>query len=409
MNNKIIYPLLIIIFSVLIIYAILTKRNNDKLNNGIEKFMNNYIEKNEADLKLNAENNTMITQKFANGTWTQLSTTFDSNQKPNNLMTINLSSVIDADNIGNNGNYGTITLPSGSSGDPSTNASFNITYVLDENIIAVSTVTPVLSMHIKFLNILGDEKDININKPFYTPSTLNSIVSIFIGEIAVIKYASYKIYDDKVNGEVFRIIKSRDYLIDQPPPVYDFKAYDIIIGNYLFSPNLISLTYGNNNNEIKNTLNNFYTNNVQFSIQRVFSSPTGAEIITKNSPRKELAINKSGQIPNNIVIDPFINDKYANGLDSFFKPKATILYFYKLTNVNTTYDYANPTMVPVPSASFNFKNGGNSMYQNMIESNILNTVQQVNKNTYTMTYVTKVPSDLTSQTIIPFSSIFTLL
>ena len=407
MNNKIIYPLLIIIFSALIIYAILAKKNNDKLNNGIEKFMNNYIEKNEDSLKLNAKNNTMITQKFANGTWTQLGTTFDSNQKPNNLMTINLLSVIDEDNIGNNGNYGTITMPT--MGDSTKNASFTITYVLDENIIAVSTTTPILSMHIKFLNILADGKDININKPFYTPSTLNSIVSIFIGEIAVIKFASYKIYDDKVNGEVYRIIKSRDYLIDQPPPVYDFKAYDTIIGNYLFSPNLISLTYGNNNNEIKNTLDNFYTNNVQFSIQRVFASPTGAEIITKNSPRKEFVINKTGQIPNNIIISPFNTDKYANGLDSFFKPKATILYFYKLTNVNTTYDYANPAMVPVPSASFNFKNGGNSMYQNMVQSNILSTVEQVNKNTYTMTYVTRVSSDLTSQTIIPFSSIFNLL
>ena len=39
MSNKIIYPILVIIFSILIVYALLNKRKNDKLNNNIERFL----------------------------------------------------------------------------------------------------------------------------------------------------------------------------------------------------------------------------------------------------------------------------------------------------------------------------------------------------------------------------------
>ena len=85
MSKKIIYPVLIIIFSILIILAILQNKNNKKLNNGIEKFMNNYLESAEDNLKLNVKNNTSITKDFANGTWTYFGTTVDSKYNVDNV------------------------------------------------------------------------------------------------------------------------------------------------------------------------------------------------------------------------------------------------------------------------------------------------------------------------------------
>jgi hypothetical protein len=396
MANKIIYPILIILFSILFIYAIISNRNINKLNNNIENFKNNYIETIKTDLEQNAINNNKFSKELANGTWTTMSTEVDSNYNVTNLMKIDITEVIN----GQNNNFGRINFMG---------SEFNIILALNDSITAVSTNLNILNMHIKLFNKFTEENNVNINKPFYIPDTPNAIISIFIGNSLIFKYASYKVYDNKVGAEVYRIIKAKDYIIEQPPPIYDFKTYNIIVGDYVFPQNYITVKFGTTNTTVYNKIIGNYASNIKFSIQRVFASPTGNEIITKNSEPILIECIYSGQIPTTINIVPFSEDKTANSLLSFFKPKATILYFYKLININTAYGYGNNNLNSVANNVFNLQNNSNSMYNPIIQYNKLDTVEQINTNTYQMTLVKRINSDLDNPISINFSELYRLL
>ena len=395
MSNKIIYPILILLFSILFIYAIISNRNINKLNNNIEKFQNNYLQSIKDSLKKNAGNNSEFTQDLANGTWTSLNTDVDANYNVTNLMTINITDILPESS-----NFGTITLGSNT---------YKITFAIDLNIIAVSEDTNNLNIHIQLLNKFTDENSININQTFYVPETPNAIITLYSGNSMLFKYASYKVYNNKVGAEVYRIIRARDYIIEQPPPIYDFDTYNILIGNYIFPSTYISTMFGTTNTAKQNTINNSYGGQIKFTIQRVFASPTGNEIITKNSPPIFLQCISNNQIPNKLSILSFNQDKSANSLINFFKPKATILYFYKLVNVNIEYDYANNNLQPTPISEFKLQNNANNMYQPIVQHNVLSSVEQINTSTYQMTRVGRYDSDLNSPTLINFSDLYSLL
>ena len=392
MSNKIIYPILIILFSVLFIYAIISNRNINKLNNNIEKFQNNYMD----SLKDNLVNNNMFSQDLANGTWTTLNTEVDANYNATNLMTINVTDIINS----KNNRFGTINFMG---------SDFDIILALDKNITAVCTSLNILNIHIELMNKFTEDNNININKPFFIPNTPNAIISIFFGDFMIFKYASYKVYNNKIGAEVYRIIKARDYIIEQPPPIYDFKTYNTLIGNYLFPQNYITVKFGTTNTNIYNKINSSYNTNIKFSIQRVFSSPTGNDIITKNSDPIDVICLYNNQIPTTINIVPFSQDRDANSLISFFQPKETILYFYKIINVNTSYGYNNSNLNGVTSSVFNLQNNANNMFQPIIQYNNLNSVQQINTNTYKMTLVSRVKSNLNDPTSVNFSQLYNLL
>ncbi len=404
MSIKNMYPLLIIIFSILVIVAILQNRNNKRLNNSLEKFMNNYLSKQENNLKTNIQNNLNITREIANGDWTFWTTTADSNYNVSNLMSININNIPDISTTNNN--YGSINIKI----DEQNTINFIITFITNEVIIA--NFHDYLTLNIKFLNqYSNNENNININPIYQIPNTPTCIVSLIVGNGLYVKFASYKVVDSKVSGEVYRIIKAGYYLIDSPPPYYDFVSYAKIIGNYKFSDNLISMNYGVNNNSIMQKIMNSYGSKIKFTIRRVFYSPSedNKEIITKNSTPVLLNVISNNNIPTNIVIAPFSNDKRANALNTFFKPKATILYFYKLTNYASDYNYSNPNLIIEPTSILNLQNNANKYFPSNIKYNDLNSIQRINTSTYTMTFVTRINSNMDDPTIIPFNTLFNLL
>ena len=418
MNTKIMYPVLIIIFSILIICAILQNKNNKKLNSGLEKFMNNYLEYEKNDLKLNVQNNLAITKEFANGTWTFINTTVDSNYNASNLITINIDNIPSINNS-NNKNYGTIK---------NNQDVYVINFISNEIIRAVSNSSAIpVTLNIKFLNIFSEvEKNNNINPVFKNPDSPSCVISFLIGDMQLYKITSYKVYNNKVSGEIYRIIKSKDYFINSPPKLWDFNSYNIIIGAYKFPTNIITLTFGTSNDAIKQKIITNYGSSIKFTIRRVFYSPStdGQEIITKNSVPIILNVLNGSSIPNNIVIAPFSNDKNKNKLDTFFKPKSTILYFYKLTNSESTYDFSsgvinnvnplstytgNNDIITIPKDFLKLENGADGMFNQNIKFNNPVSVERVNNSTFTMTYVTTVNSNLNDPTIIPFSVLYNSL
>jgi hypothetical protein len=421
MSNKIIYPILIIIFSVLIIYGIINNRNNSYLNKNFESFTNaisnnynslpygnfNGVNYNLNDInysnkiKSSAENNTQFTKDMINGTWTSDLTTVDSNYNinPTTLITISLNT--DA----TNNIYGTLSY---------NNETYNIVFLLNENLIATSTTIQLDEIHIKFYNNFSQEGQLNINKPFYKPDEFNSVVSIYNSNVLINKFASYKVYSNTVGGELYRIISSQKYYINEPPSVYDFTSYNKIIGTYIFPKKYIRLSFGIYNQTVLDTINTEYNGKIKFCIQRVFYSPSNpnTEIMTNVSVNDAIllnAISPSGEIPNNIIITPFEYDMTENGLNSFFKPKATILYFYKLNNINTTYQFGLNNIYSNSSSVLNLKNNSSSMVGSNIQFQNLGSVQQIVTNNYTITTVGRYTSNLNDDTTINFSELYNKL
>lgn len=396
-KNNILYPILIIIFSLLIVYFIIKNKYDIKLNKNIEKFENNYIKNNKDELLKNVLNNSKFTKENANGTWTITNTVVDSNYNATNLMTINIDKIISYDNTNN---FGTINI---------LDTIFNISYILNENIVAFSPDFPLLSIHIKLINNFTD-KNKDISKDFYKTDTPMCIMSIYINDMLAYKYISYKIFDNKVGAELYRIIKSGDFIIDKPPQLYDFETYDILINDYKYSDNYIKFNFGIADKDKLNLIKEKYNNFIKFSIQRVFASPTGNEIVTKISkPILLNAVDNNNNIPKTIEINSFSKDKEANKLVNFFKPKYTYLYIYKFAENNVKYNFGDTNLINMPATRLNLKNNSNKMFNSQLAYNNLNSVEKISTNSYKKTLIKKLNSDLDNPTIINLSDVYNQL
>jgi hypothetical protein len=275
-------------------------------------------------------------------------------------------------------------------------------------------------MHIKLLNKFNLENNILINQPYYIPETLNAVVSIFNNNLLLTKFASYKVYNGKVGGEVYRILKAKDIFMDQAPPLFDYQTYNVLMNNYKYPSNEIIYTipaWVSNNNDYSYIIDRYPSGTILVAIQRAFYSPTGNTIKTKASDPYFLNITNGNQIPQSINICSFLEDKNVNSLEKFFKPKGTALLVYKLKEVNANFSYANPN-ITVPISNLNLQNQANNMYgtpgfnpQNF-SINDLTSVQIVNNNSYEITKVDELPpnmNDLTSYTTFNFNNILSFL
>ena len=476
MFDSIIYPILIIIFSLLIVYAILNKKNNDKLNNNIEKFIDyddnniNHItgqdgadiapednedydriinntkpgqndenlihkgnedrpfasmrspysdpikwaaylrlkkeydenlahkgnedhNKMDKDLELNIKNNSIITKDFANGDWTTAWTNI-TNSRACNMMTINITNLRNVQDTCNT-LYGTIKF---------IKDIYDITFVLNENIVAVSQSNKNMSLHIKIYNPYTEG---NVKK---VHGSITAIVSMFGGNKLLYNFYAFKVYNTNVTGELERVISTKDFNIKEPAEVYDLKTYNIIVNDYKYPSNYIQLTFGTINNIVHDKILSAYADGIKFAIQRVYKSPTDNYITTKLSNPVILKVIEDKTIPNEIKIASFKQDLDVNGLKDYFQPHSTIIYFYKFDKINETYDYQDENMMNIERSSFDFKNNSEDMYEPNIKFNNLNTVRKVNNSIYKIQKITEILStSLSFVPVIPFSNLYNLL
>jgi hypothetical protein len=138
-------------------------------------------------------------------------------------------------------------------------------------------------------------------------------------------------------------------------------------------------------------------------------SPDGNTFSTKMSEPIKLNAIFNGQIPEFIEIVPFENDNKLNNFNGIYKPYQTILYFYKFTNIVSTYEYKNPQMNQRNKSVFKLQNNADNIFNNTVQFNNLNTVTQYNNYNFDITIAATVNSDYNNSTIIPFSTIFELL
>ena len=406
MTNKLIFPFLIILFSIIIIYGIFNIKYNNKFLTNIEKFQNNYLESNKNNIKNNILNGQQTTIDFANGNWSWYNSTVNlSDYTVSNMLTINANSGTDTSNLG--------TIKFTYENEIIT---YKIVSILNGTIIAAFDS---VSIQISFTNIFTDST--NINPPYNNITNIpNAIVTFYLNQTLFTKFTSYKIYNNTVGGEIYGIISSNDIYIDSPPPTFDFATYDILVGKYKYPSKYISLStsiMGGTNNNIGTRIQKQYLGNLQFSIKRIFKSPAkmssdgnSAKIITTMSNPIQLKVRK-GYVPSELVIVPFEQDKEANNLSNFFEPYGTIVYFYQYINKEPLYYFSNEDLISHPAASvLKYKNNANSMFEQNISYNQLNTVTKDIQYSFQLVRIpgffpSTPPNNINSPTIIPFSVI----
>jgi hypothetical protein len=405
MYNKIIYPIIIILFSILFIYGILLKNENIKFNNKIENFLNEASD----NLGNNLLSNTEFTKDFINGSWTTLTTSVDSDYNVSNLMEVNIDNY-DKDRK----NYGFITID---------NIKYNVTYLSNENMVCVvdnennNSNNKDSSIHIKLINKFN-ENDTKIEQGLpYQNNIPKCIITQYIGNILLFNYVSYKVYNNKVNSELYRIILSGNYYVGKLPPIYNYNVYNKIVNNYDYPSNYISIdNFINDNSRYQNIINKLrdkYNGNLRFCIQRVFYTPSygNTEIITRLSPTIMLKVLDEDKIAKKLRIVSFEEDKKSNNLNNFFRPKATILYFYKFTKSTDRYDYAEKQLIlPASFLLLSQKNNATNMFNNpTLSYDNVPSVEKIITNDYTLTMVNRMDSDMNNNTFFNFSDLYYLI
>ena len=119
--------------------------------------------------------------------------------------------------------------------------------------------------------------------------------------------------------------------------------------------------------------------------------------------------NSINEIPSTVTICPFKADQSANGLTTFFRPKATILYFYKYINQTVAYKFGNKDYINVPNSSLNIKNNANTVTASNIKLNDIKSVEKDLTNVFQIQSVNRYTSDLNNATTLNFSDLIGLL
>jgi len=405
MSNKYVIPVILLIICLLIIYGIINSQYNKVLIYNIEKFQATSEESNDNNPIIQSIlNNSQITTDIANGTWTTLATTVNPNYTVNGTMTIQINN-----STSPTGNLGTITYQTGQNNQVQT---FEIISLIQNNLTAVLENDRDFVMNISFVGLFNQTEIDNIKKQtYFIADNQMAIVTLYMNNVFLKKYLSYKIVGNTVGSNLYRIILSKNFIINNPPPIYNYSAYNKIVNNYVFPNNYISFQFGQTNNNILNIIQTNYLGNIQFSIKRVFATPEKNTIMTFASPPISLSAIQNGQIPTNIVVCPIQEDFNINGLNSgYYPPQSTWILFYKYVTTNVTYGYSNSNPIVLPSSVMNFANGGDSMYNANIEYNDITSVYQENDNEYNIVLMKSFPTPpINEPLIVPFSHIYDLL
>lgn len=416
--NNLIYPFLIIIFSILFIFGILRIRKMNTLEKNLDTFINynsnstynsNNFKEHFIDESINDSYSNDYIKSVLNGKWTTINSSCDSSGNVSETMTISIDN-LSTNELELNSTTGDYSTTSNLGKIQINDVEYDVKYASIDNLTARSINMKSLSLSILFNNRMGDDN--KTEKPLNDPNTFNGVLSIYMDNTLVYKYAIYKINDDAIaSPDLCRIIQSKNILIEQPPPIYDFKTYNTIINDYKFPSNYLSISNWTTNTDIVNVIQKKYAGQIQFAIQRVFNSPASknADIISYLSDPVILNCVDGSQIPKTLTVTSFENDKNVNQLQSFFVPKATILHFFKFKDTDVTYEYKDADLLEKPITSMNFRNGGNESMKNTIKFNNINTVQLVNTNNYIVTYIATANSNYESPTNFDFSQIYPLL
>lgn len=259
--NNLIYPFLIIIFSILFIFGILRIRKMNTLEKNLDTFINynsnstynsNNFKEHFIDESINDSYSNDYIKSVLNGKWTTINSSCDSSGNVSETMTISIDN-LSTNELELNSTTGDYSTTSNLGKIQINDVEYDVKYASIDNLTARSINMKSLSLSILFNNRMGDDN--KTEKPLNDPNTFNGVLSIYMDNTLVYKYAIYKINDDAIaSPDLCRIIQSKNILIEQPPPIYDFKTYNTIINDYKFPSNYLSISNWTTNTDIVNVI-----------------------------------------------------------------------------------------------------------------------------------------------------------
>lgn len=387
------YPILIIVFSVLFFFCLIYHNRRNILNNQFNEIYEHYSNK--------------FNYKLYNGKWTS----YNSTLKSDNSITypIQIKMLNEPVNI----IYKQKTLKSiGTLLYDSNNYNiFNSSELplYQNDILQCVNNESDIYIIIKLLNKIEDNESNVVN--ITDSNNLIAVFTILSDNNVINQFISYKLYDDIVPNNALEIIKSGKHILQNFKNPINTELMNHLMNDYKYpSNNLIFFTYGIENSKIYDILKNNYNGILQFSIQRVFQIKNKNNIIndnfiTKQSMKIKLNAINNNSIPKQIVIASLLEESTLNKFDENIVPIATILYFYKLEEQNNMFSYNDPDK-QASITDFKLKNNANNMYKSDIIYNDLLSVRKNVSSIYTMTYINKFSNDLKNDLFIDFSVLY---
>jgi hypothetical protein len=431
MINKFIIPILVIIFSLLVIYYILDKKNKKYF---IEKFIpliiknSNYqkiiinsedniendINDDDDDNDDDDNNNYKYSKKILNESFVSKPVSTPTplvKNSPNNELSYIIYSLKGTwtnnySVVNNNRIYNTTTVDISDEKNPivkfkfknKKDKTYKVTGVKDNSIICKSND----DSNILYIRLLNDKEDNKIYKntlvqyngqkclfSFYYP-TSNKPFS---------RYISYQILKQPVDSNLLNIVKGKDWIVDFVKEPYDFKTYNIIVGKYKFPKKIMEIKYNKKNND-KNknmfkVIKEKYPKGITLYIKRVYVSPNGKnkEIKTHISKPFKILIKDEDKIPEMIKIISFNADKKMNSKGKYifnkankFVPKCTYVYIEQFYHMSD--EFKKIPVKNVNKREFVLNKNAKNIFKDNIEFINLNKIVKNLTYNYKMKYFT---------------------
>jgi hypothetical protein len=433
MINKIIIPFLIIIFSLLIIYYILNKKHKEHFINLVKPLLNYEIKiSNEFDNKdikkkykkkidekkidekkidekkidekninENFVNKNILTENINNspnnnisyviyslqGLWTNNNSIIK-----NNIIHNTTRIIIDTDNKKPNGKVFFYFLTKNK-------LVYNIKDVTDNSILCEKDDKTVL-LYIRLLNDENSEDDVYKNT-IVQYSGQKCLFSFYYPNVnkPFLRFISYQILKQPVDENLINIVAAKDWYIDNIKEPYDFKTYNIIIGKYKFDKKFIKIDGYNKNTDIFKKIEEKYPDGINLYIRRIYKSPSGKkkEIKTHISQPYNILIKNENDIPKNIKIISFKNDKKINSKKNYsfnknesFKPISTYIYVAQLYHMQDTFEENIPKK-KINKNQFQLHKTAKNMFNQNIEYIDINKLTKKIIYTYKIKNITTIP------------------
>lgn len=412
-SNNII-PFIIIFFCLLIFIGILRNKKAEKINNIMEKFINNNNTEHFENKKHTLDKN--FVKEYINGLWTSPGTTLDKENFATQLMEIYIKDKKDK---------GFIQLPNVKGNKYFNGLKYNIILSTGMSIVGTSPESSY-TLSINTIDISENDKFGKDGLLLTTNVPLAKVIFVDKNNNILSSTYSYKVPENKriLDGQLKDIIQSNSFSGYEIKDEYNIDSYIKIIGDYRFLKDSISFNFGVKSNysaQINNYYNiikNKYAGELSFRIAREFSAPNGSTIKTPASEIYTLKAIKSSNsndntfyfIPDKINIVSAKKDIELNKINfKSYVPKSVIIYFYKATSTNV--DYSFDDSVKINDSKFNFQNdGGNMFSKKTIDSNDLNSLTKKITSQHTITYFKTIfTPNMNGEISIPFSDLYSLL
>jgi len=366
MNNII---LVILLVCVLFIYGILFNIKNNQTKLIIESFsdIKNIFKEPLKELNNNQQGIYLSRMDaFMLGTWTTNESTVTGDQV-NNVMTIAKNE--DKDNK-------TISI-------------FNVEYPISfigEGVIITEKVNNT-SILINFLNFTQTS---DLQQPFKDIVGLQRGIVYFSGIIQK-TYLTYKLLNgttlSKDQNELKRIIENKIFGVNPPPLNFDIFTYKIMVDNYKYPNNMISLTdktipYKNIAKWRIDKLKNIYHNKIMFSMKRIYKGVNNERVTTQMSQKYNVVPLDENGLRNQIIIKKAEEELLLNRITNSFKLIQTEVYYYYVQKTTQDYQYQDTTLSYSYSSNMNLIGNLQNSFTNTISYPDLGSIINKGNNYY---------------------------